>query len=144
MLWSPSSASSGSESYALSPINCLGFSSTNLASRVCSTSVISCGEALAGQGDRQRPVPGRPADEAPAARRVLGHRLRRAQGRGETEHPTALHHEIDGLDIHFIHVRSEHEDALPLIVTHGWLGSIIEQLKIIGPLTDFFYRKYGK
>ena len=44
--------------------------------------------------------------------------------------------EIDGLDIHFIHVRSEHEDALPLIVLHGWPGSIIEQLKIIGPLTD--------
>jgi pimeloyl-ACP methyl ester carboxylesterase len=44
--------------------------------------------------------------------------------------------EIDGLDIHFIHVRSEHENALPLIVTHGWPGSIIEQLKIIGPLTD--------
>ena len=41
--------------------------------------------------------------------------------------------EIDGLDIHFIHVRSEHEDALPLIVTHGWPGSIIEQLKIIEP-----------
>ncbi|TYC19754.1 epoxide hydrolase 1 [Micromonospora sp. MP36] len=44
--------------------------------------------------------------------------------------------EIDGLDIHFIHVRSKHDDALPLIVTHGWPGSIIEQLKIIGPLTD--------
>jgi pimeloyl-ACP methyl ester carboxylesterase len=44
--------------------------------------------------------------------------------------------EIDGLDIHFIHVRSDHEDALPLIVTHGWPGSILEQLKIIGPLTD--------
>jgi len=44
--------------------------------------------------------------------------------------------EIDGLDIHFIHVRSQHEDGLPLIVTHGWPGSIIEQLKIIGPLTD--------
>jgi pimeloyl-ACP methyl ester carboxylesterase len=44
--------------------------------------------------------------------------------------------EIDGLDIHFIHVRSKHEDALPMIVTHGWPGSIIEQLKIIGPLTD--------
>jgi pimeloyl-ACP methyl ester carboxylesterase len=44
--------------------------------------------------------------------------------------------EIDGLDIHFIHVRSGHDDALPLIVTHGWPGSIIEQLKIIGPLTD--------
>ncbi len=44
--------------------------------------------------------------------------------------------EIDGVDIHFIHVRSEHEDALPLIVTHGWPGSTVEQLKIIGPLTD--------
>lgn len=44
--------------------------------------------------------------------------------------------EIDGLDIHFIHVRSQHEDALPLIVTHGWPGSIIEQLKLIDPLTN--------
>jgi len=44
--------------------------------------------------------------------------------------------EIDGLDIHFIHVQSRHEDALPLIVTHGWPGSIIEQLKIIDPLTN--------
>jgi pimeloyl-ACP methyl ester carboxylesterase len=43
---------------------------------------------------------------------------------------------IDGLDIHFIHVRSKHEDALPLIVTHGWPGSILEQLKIIEPLTN--------
>src|SRR5829696_6699493 len=44
--------------------------------------------------------------------------------------------EIDGLDIHFIHVRSKHDNALPLIVNHGWPGSIIEQLKIIEPLTD--------
>ena len=44
--------------------------------------------------------------------------------------------EIDGLDIHFIHARSQHEDALPVIVNHGWPGSVIEQLKIIGPLTD--------
>src|ERR671916_1149101 len=44
--------------------------------------------------------------------------------------------EIDGLDIHFIHVRSKHENALPLIVTHGWPGSIVEQLKIIDPLID--------
>src|ERR1700676_2656539 len=44
--------------------------------------------------------------------------------------------EIDGLDIHFIHVRSQHQGALPLIVTHGWPGSIIEQLKIIDPLTN--------
>ena len=44
--------------------------------------------------------------------------------------------EIDGVDIHFIHVRSRHENALPMIVTHGWPGSIIEQMKIVDPLTD--------
>ncbi|MGC1379466.1 MAG: epoxide hydrolase, partial [Candidatus Baltobacteraceae bacterium] len=44
--------------------------------------------------------------------------------------------EIDGQDIHFMHVRSKHDDALPLLITHGWPGSIIEQMKVIGPLTD--------
>src|SRR5262245_28924667 len=44
--------------------------------------------------------------------------------------------EIDGLDIHFIHVRSKHPNALPVIITHGWPGSVIEQLKVVGPLTD--------
>jgi pimeloyl-ACP methyl ester carboxylesterase len=44
--------------------------------------------------------------------------------------------EIDGLDIHFIHVRSRHEDAMPLIITHGWPGSVIEMLEVIDPLTD--------
>ena len=44
--------------------------------------------------------------------------------------------EIDGVDIHFIHVRSRHANALPLIITHGWPGSVIEQLKVIEPLTD--------
>jgi pimeloyl-ACP methyl ester carboxylesterase len=44
--------------------------------------------------------------------------------------------EIDGLDIHFVHVRSKHKNALPIIITHGWPGSVIEQLKLIGPLTD--------
>jgi pimeloyl-ACP methyl ester carboxylesterase len=44
--------------------------------------------------------------------------------------------EIDGLDIHFIHVKSRHENALPLIITHGWPGSVIEMLEVIGPLTD--------
>jgi pimeloyl-ACP methyl ester carboxylesterase len=44
--------------------------------------------------------------------------------------------EIDGLNIHFIHVRSPHEDALPLIMTHGWPGSVIELLETVGPLTD--------
>src|SRR5438270_4075502 len=43
---------------------------------------------------------------------------------------------IDGVDIHFIHVRSRQPNALPVLITHGWPGSIIEQLKIIGPLTD--------
>ena len=44
--------------------------------------------------------------------------------------------EIDGLDIHFIHVESPHEDALPIIITHGWPGSVLEMLNVIGPLTD--------
>jgi pimeloyl-ACP methyl ester carboxylesterase len=44
--------------------------------------------------------------------------------------------EIDGLDIHFIHVKSAHEHALPLIITHGWPGSVVEMLNVIGPLTD--------
>src|SRR5208283_4675934 len=44
--------------------------------------------------------------------------------------------EIDGVDVHFIHVKSQHEDALPLIITHGWPGSVIELLGVIGPLTD--------
>src|SRR5687768_15232296 len=43
---------------------------------------------------------------------------------------------IDGVDIHFIHVKSEHENALPLIITHGWPGSVIELLETVGPLTD--------
>jgi pimeloyl-ACP methyl ester carboxylesterase len=50
--------------------------------------------------------------------------------------PFIVSSEIDGVDIHFIHVRSKHENALPLIVTHGWPGSIVEFLKLIGPLTD--------
>jgi hypothetical protein len=44
--------------------------------------------------------------------------------------------EIDGLEIHFIHVRSRHENALPVIITHGWPGPVIELLKIIDPLTN--------
>src|SRR3954463_2131603 len=44
--------------------------------------------------------------------------------------------EIDGVDVHFIHVRSQHEDALPLVMTHGWPGSVVELLETIGPLTD--------
>ena len=54
----------------------------------------------------------------------------------QAQRPAQFITEIDGLDIHFIHVRSKHENALPMIVTHGWPGSIIEQLKIIEPLTN--------
>jgi pimeloyl-ACP methyl ester carboxylesterase len=59
-------------------------------------------------------------------------------GRLETRLKAVPHFvtEIDGLDIHFIHVRSPHEDALPLIITHGWPGSFIEMLNVIGPLSD--------
>jgi pimeloyl-ACP methyl ester carboxylesterase len=59
-------------------------------------------------------------------------------GRLETRLSAVPHFitEIDGLDIHFIHVRSPHENALPLIITHGWPGSFIEMLNVIGPLTD--------
>ena len=58
--------------------------------------------------------------------------------KGETKLKAVPHFvtEIDGLDIHFIHVRSKHENALPMIVTHGWPGSIIEQMKIVEPLTN--------
>jgi len=58
--------------------------------------------------------------------------------KGETKLKAVPHFitEIDGLEIHFIHVRSKHENALPMIITHGWPGSVIEQLKIIEPLTN--------
>src|SRR5512138_2781886 len=49
---------------------------------------------------------------------------------------------IDGVDIHFIHVRSKHPNALPLLIAHGWPGSVFEQIKLIGPLTD--PTKYGR
>ena len=67
---------------------------------------------------------------------LLGDRLRLAQVEAKLNALPYFITEIDGLDIHFIHVRSKHSNALPLIVTHGWPGSIVEQLKIVGPLTD--------
>ena len=66
----------------------------------------------------------------------MGDRIRLAQCEARLNVLPQFITEIDGLDIHFIHVRSRHEDALPLVVNHGWPGSIIEQLKIIDPLTD--------
>ena len=68
--------------------------------------------------------------------RYWGTDVRLAQGEARLNALPQFVTEIDGLDIHFIHVRSKHENALPLIVTHGWPGSVIEQLKIIDPLTN--------
>src|SRR2546430_9012057 len=67
------------------------------------------------------------------------HDLRRAEARLNS-FPNFITN-IDGLDIHFIHVKSKEKNALPMIITHGWPGSVIEQLKIIDPLTN--PTKYG-
>ena len=71
------------------------------------------------------------------ARALLGHRVRLPAGsRRRLNALPQFMTEIDGLDIHFIHVRSPHENALPLILTHGWPGSVVEMLNVVGPLTD--------
>jgi hypothetical protein len=66
----------------------------------------------------------------------LGDGVRLARVRGRLNALPQFKTTIDGVDIHFIHVRSIHADALPAIVTHGWPGSIVEQLKIIEPLAN--------
>ena len=71
-----------------------------------------------------------------ALARLLDDRLRLAHVRGETERAAAVHDRDRRRDIHFIHVKSPHENALPLIMTHGWPGSVIELLETVGPLTD--------
>ncbi|MGW1886901.1 epoxide hydrolase N-terminal domain-containing protein [Streptomyces sp. NPDC001970] len=73
---------------------------------------------MARTGDRPRPVSGHAARDDEGTRALVGVGLRLAQGQGEAVRPAAVITEIDGLDIHFIHVRSKHENALPLIVTH--------------------------
>jgi hypothetical protein len=84
----------------------------------------------------RRPLAGHPADEAAGARSLLGteYDWRKVEARlnGLPQFVTT----IDGVDIHFIHVRSRHPKALPILITHGWPGSVVEQLQIIGPLTD--------
>ena len=79
---------------------------------------------------------GRAARDDAKARALLGDRYDWRKVEAQLNALPQFITEIDGLDIHFIHVRSKHENALPLIVTHGWPGSIIEQLKIIEPLTN--------
>ena len=80
---------------------------------------------------------GIPLDYAQGTGRVLAHRLRLA-GRGGASSTSSRSSPptIDGQNVHFLHVRSPEPDALPLILTHGWPGSVAEFLEIIGPLTD--------
>ncbi len=93
-------------------------------------------DTLARQGARRRPVAGRPAGDAAELARywVEDYDFGRLEARLNAL-PQFMT-EIDGVDIHFIHVRSQHENALPLIITHGWPGSVLEMLEVIGPLTD--------
>ena len=93
-------------------------------------------DALAHTRERHRRVAGRSTRDHAGRRRALGRRYDwRALEARLNSFPQFLM-KIDGLDIHFIHVRSKHDNALPIIITHGWPGSVVEQLKIIGPLTD--------
>ena len=95
-----------------------------------------CGHALARARDRRRRLARRAACDAPGARAILGtdYDWRKAEARLNAFPQFVT--TIDGVDIHFIHVRSRHPHALPLIMTHGWPRSIIELLKTVGPLTD--------
>ena len=93
-------------------------------------------DSLAESGDRPRLVAGCPPGERQIAHRLLGARIRLAPIRGGTQRFPQFLTTIDGLDIHFIHVKSKNPNAMPLILTHGWPGSIVEFLKLIGPLTD--------
>ena len=91
---------------------------------------------LAQQGTRRRSLPGRAARDAAGARPLLADRLRLAQGRGEAQRLAPVH-DRDRRPRHPLHPRAlQHEDALPLIMTHGWPGSVIELLETVGPLTD--------
>jgi pimeloyl-ACP methyl ester carboxylesterase len=91
---------------------------------------------MARVGDGHRRLPGRAARPHPGARALLGSDYDWRPCERKLNALPNFVTEIDGLDIHFIHVGSKHQDALPLIVTHGWPGSIIEQMKIIDPLTN--------
>ena len=91
---------------------------------------------LALRGVRRRSVAGRAAGDGPGARPLLVDRLRLARCEAHLNALPQFTTAIDGVDIHFIHVRSPHANALPLIMTHGWPGSVVELLGTVGPLTD--------
>lgn len=85
---------------------------------------------------RRRLEPGHPAGLHPEAGRLLGQRIRLAGTRRALNRFDHFTTEIDGLDIHFIHQRSDAKNAFPLLITHGWPGSIVEFHKVIEPLTE--------
>ncbi len=93
-------------------------------------------DALAQQAAGRRSVAGRAAGHAACARPLLGDQYDWRTCEARLNALPQFITEIDGVDIHFIHVRSRHENALPLIMTHGWPGSVIELLETVGPLTD--------
>src|SRR5262245_61060484 len=90
---------------------------------------------MAGSGNGGRLVARGSRRERQIFGRLLGARLRRRRFESELNRFPQFLTEIDGLDIHFIHVRSNNPTAMPLILTHGWPGSIVKFLKLIGPLT---------
>ena len=92
--------------------------------------------ALALPGARRRSVAGGPARDAASARGLLAERVRLGRVEARLNALPQFATEIDGVGVHFLHVRSAHEDALPLIMTHGWPGSVMEMLDSVGPLTD--------
>ena len=91
---------------------------------------------MARERGRRGRLAGRPARADAGRLALLGDGIRLAQGGGEAERPAQFITRIDGLDIHFVHVRSKHANALPVIVTHGWPCSILHQLKIVDPLVN--------
>ena len=92
--------------------------------------------AVVRKRDSRRRVAGRDGRDDAGARALLGHRVRLAEVRDEAERAASVHHRDRRSRHHFIHVESPHEKALPLIMMHGWPGSVVEMLNVVGPLTD--------
>ena len=104
--------------------------------RIWTTSVNASPRRAGPPRSSSRSVAGRATGDDPGARPLLESDYDWRECEARLNALPQFTTEIDGVDIHFIHVRSQHEDALPLIMTHGWPGSVIELLETVGPLTD--------
>src|SRR3954454_15306571 len=109
---------------------------SRLPTRSSMTARVPAPDTVAGAGDRPRLGAGRAARLRPGSLPLPGRRIRLAYDGAPPERPAAIRTSIDGLGIHFLHVRSPEPDALPLVLTHGWPGSIVEFLEILDPLAD--------